>query len=238
MADGRHRHITIKKGDTVIMSSRVIPGNEQLVGRAINKLFKRGARVIHGRTDNVHVSGHASQEELKLLLSLVKPKYFIPIHGELRQLHAHAELAQEQGISAENIFVVENGMVVEFDKDRARVADRIPGGWVFVDGSGVGDIGPAVLRDREILSEDGFVLAVVQLDKKTGRLLERPKIITRGFVYVKEQMDLIGRAEEEVTAALRVDGQDPYSTVRKTLADLLYSETQRRPMVMPVVIEG
>jgi ribonuclease J len=141
MADGRHRHITIKKGDTVIMSSRVIPGNEQLVGRAINKLFKRGARVIHGWTDNVHVSGHASQEELKLLLSLVKPKYFIPIHGELRQLHAHAELAQEQGISAENIFVVENGMVVEFDKDRARVADRIPGGWVFVDGSGVGDIG-------------------------------------------------------------------------------------------------
>ena len=238
MADGRHRHITIKKGDTVIMSSRVIPGNEQVVGRAINKLFKRGARVIHGRAGNVHVSGHASQEELKLLLSLVKPRYFVPVHGELRQLHAHAELACHQGISPENIFVVENGMVVEFDEDEARLGERVPGGWVFVDGSGVGDIGPAVLRDREILSQDGFVLAIVHLEKQTGQLIERPKIITRGFIYVKEQRDLVERAEEEVIAALHLDGKDPYGTIRKTLAELLYSETQRRPMVMPVVIEG
>lgn len=237
MADGRHRHITIKQGDTVVMSSRVIPGNEQLVGRAINKLFKRGAKVIHGRAGNVHVSGHASQEELKLLLSLVKPKFFIPVHGELRQLHAHAELARKQGLPAENIFVVENGMVIEFDEDKARVADRVPGGWVFVDGSGVGDIGPAVLRDREILSQDGFVLAVVRVNSKTGRLVQRPQIITRGFIFVKEQMDLIERAEEEVQAALQADGSDPQSTIRKTLAELLYSETQRRPMVMPVVIE-
>ena len=237
MADGRHRHITIKAGDTVVMSSRVIPGNEQLVGRAINKLFKRGARVIHGRTANVHVSGHASQEELKLLFSLVKPTYFIPIHGELRQLHAHADLACAQGVPAENIFVIENGMVFEFDQEQARVVDRIPGGWVFVDGSGVGDVGPVVLRDREILSQDGFVLAVVHLDPHSGRVLERPKIITRGFVYVKEQMHLIERAEEEVMAALQVDGKDPYATVRKTLGNLLYDETQRRPMVLPVLIE-
>lgn len=237
MADGRHRHITIKEGDTVVMSSRVIPGNEQLVGRAINKLFKRGARVIYGKAGNVHVSGHASQEELKLLLHLVKPKYFIPVHGELRHLHSHAELARNQGIPSKNIFVVENGSVVEFDENGARVTERIPGGWVFVDGSGVGDIGPQVMRDREILSQDGFVLAIVKLNKKTGQLIDRPRIITRGFVFVKDNMELIERAEQEVVAALRTDGKDPQSTIRRTLSELLYSETQRQPMVLPVVIE-
>lgn len=238
MASGQHRHVTIKNGDTVVMSSRVIPGNEKLVGRAINNLFKRGARVIYGKSGKVHVSGHASQEELKLLLNLIKPKYFIPVHGELRHLHAHAELAQSQGIPQENIFVVENGTIIEFDdEDGARVTDRVPGGWVFVDGSGVGDIGPAVLRDREILSQDGFVLAVVRLNQKTGQLTGRPKVITRGFVFVKENMDLIQRAEEEVVAALRTNGKDPQKTIRKTLSELVYSETQRQPMVLPVVIE-
>ncbi|HXV41710.1 MAG TPA: ribonuclease J, partial [Anaerolineae bacterium] len=237
MANGKHRHITIKSGDTVVMSSRVIPGNDHLVARATNRLFKRGARVISGKADNVHVSGHASQEELKLLLSLVKPKYFVPVHGELRHLHAHAELARGQGIPEQNIFVVENGAVVEFDKNEARVADRVPGGWVFVDGSGVGDIGPVVLRDREILSQDGFVLAVVHLDEKTGRLTGRPQIITRGFVFVKENQDLIERAEEEVIAALRMNGQqEPQITIRKALSEMLYSETQRQPMVIPVVM--
>ena len=237
MANGKHRHITIKAGDTVVMSSRVIPGNDRLVARAVNKLFKRGARVISGKADNVHVSGHASQEELKLLLSLVRPKYFVPVHGELRHLHAHAELARGQGIPAQNIFVVENGAVVEFDESSARVADRVPGGWVFVDGSSVGDIGPIVLRDREILSQDGFVLAVVRLDEKTGQLVGRPQIITRGFVFVKENLDLIERSEEEVIAALRMNGQqDPQITIRKALSELLYSETQRQPMVIPVVM--
>ncbi|MCB0208549.1 MAG: ribonuclease J [Anaerolineae bacterium] len=238
MATGRHRHIKIKKGDTVVMSSRVIPGNEQMVGRAVNKLFQKGARVISGRQDNVHVSGHASQEELKLLFNLVKPKYFIPVHGELRHLHAHAELARKQGLPAENIFVVENGHVVEFDEKGGRVTERIPGGWVFVDGSGIGDIGPQVLRDREVLSQDGFVIAVVRLDERTGQLVGRPRIITRGFVFVKDNMDLIERAEEQVIANLRLDGKDPYATIRTTLSDLLYSETRRQPMVMPVVIEG
>jgi len=237
MAVGRHRHITIKKGDTVVMSSRIIPGNEQIVGRAINNLFQRGARVIYGRHENVHVSGHASQEELKLLLQLVKPKYFIPVHGELRHLHAHAELARNQGIPAENIFVMENGEIIEFDENGARVTERVPGGWVFVDGSGVGDVGPQVLRDREILSQDGFVLAIVHLNKKTGQPIDRPRIITRGFVFVKENFDLIERAEEAVIDALRKNGTDPYTTIRKSLRDLLYSETQRQPMVMPVVLE-
>ena len=238
MATGKHRQISIKEGDTVVMSSRVIPGNEELVARSINNLFRRGARVVYGRADNVHVSGHASQEELKLLLSLVKPRYFIPVHGELRHLHAHAEIARSQEIPAENIFVVQNGAVVEFDENGARLADRVPGGWVFVDGSGVGDIGPVVLRDREILSQDGFVLAVVHLDDKTGRLLDRPQIITRGFVFVKENLDMIERAEEEVIAALQTDGRDPQTTIRKALSELLFSETQRQPMVLPVVIGG
>lgn len=238
MASGKHRHLTIKAGDTVVMSSRVIPGNEELVSRAINNLFRKGARVIYGRGDHVHVSGHASQEELKLLLSLVKPKYFIPVHGELRQLHAHAGLARAQGVPTEHIFVLENGHVVEFDENGARVADRVPGGWVFVDGSGVGDIGPVVMRDREILSQDGFVLAVVRLDEQSGRLIDRPRIITRGFVYVKENLDLIERAEETVMAALQSDGRDPQATIRSALSELLYNETHRQPMVLPVVIEG
>jgi ribonuclease J len=238
IATGRHKHISIKPGDTVVMSSRVIPGNEQVVGRAINNLFKRGARVIYGRSGNVHVSGHASQEELKLLLNLVKPKFFMPVHGELRQLHSHAELACQQGIPSENIFVVENGTVVEFTETSAKIIERIPGGYVFVDGSGVGDIGPEVLRDREILSQDGFVLVVVRRKEKNGKLVGRPQIITRGFVYVKENMDLIERAEEEVIEALRRDGdKEPQMAIRKALAALLYSETQRQPMIMPVVIE-
>jgi len=237
MADGRHRQITIKPGDTVVMSSRVIPGNEQLVGRAINKLFKRGARVIYDRGSNVHVSGHASQEELKLLINLIKPKYFIPVHGELRHLHSHAGLAREQGIPADNIFVVENGTVVEFDEKGARIVERIPGGYIFVDGSGVGDIGPQVLRDREILSQDGFVMAVVRFNEKTGEVVGRPQLITRGFVYVKENMELIERAEDQVIAALRRNPADPQTAIRKSLADFLYSETQRQPMIMPVVIE-
>ncbi len=238
MSTGRHRHITIKKGDTVVMSSRVIPGNEKVVGRAINSLFKRGARVIYGRGKDVHVSGHASQEELKLLLNLIKPKYFLPVHGELRQLHSHAELACQQGIPDENIFVVENGTVVEFDDEGARIVERIPGGYVFVDGSGVGDIGPKVLRDREILSQDGFVLAVVKLSERTGEVMGRPTVITRGFVFVKENMDLIERAEEEIITALQQSRKDPQTTIRKSLTQFLYSETERQPMVMPVVIEG
>jgi ribonuclease J len=238
MAAGRHKQITIKPGDTVVMSSRVIPGNEQLVGRAINNLFKRGARVIYGRGSNVHVSGHASQEELKLLLNLIKPKYFLPVHGELRHLHSHAELAQQQGIAAENIFVLENGEVMEFDENGGRRVERIPGGYVFVDGSGVGDIGPQVLRDREILSQDGFVMAVVRRNAKTGDVIGRPQIITRGFVFVKENLNLIERAEAQVIKSLQRNGTDPHTAVRKGLADFLYGETQRQPMIMPVVIDG
>jgi len=237
MSSGRHRQITIKKGDTVVMSSRVIPGNEQIVGRAIHIRFQQGARVIYGKTGNVHVSGHASQEELKLLLSLVKPRYFIPVHGELRHLHAHAELACAQGIPDDHIFVVENGQVIEFDEAGARQTDRIPGGWVFVDGSSVGDTGPVVLRDREILSQDGFVVALVRRDEKTGELLRQPHIITRGFIFVKENLDMIERAEAVVREAVLNNRKDPQTAIRKALSEMLYNETHRRPMVLPVVVE-
>lgn len=238
MAVGKHRQITIKKGDTVVMSSRVIPGNEELVGRAINNLFAQGARVIYGRNTNIHVSGHASQEEIKLLMSLVRPKFYIPVHGELRHLHANAELARNQGIAPDNILIAENGSIIEIDSRSARIVDTLPNDWVFVDGSGVGDVGPAVLRDREVLSQNGFVMAVVQLDKKTGQPIGRPKIITRGFVFVKESMNLLEKAEDAVVTALRSNGKDPQASIRKALSQFLYNETQREPMVLPVVIEG
>ncbi|MFQ5577491.1 MAG: ribonuclease J [Anaerolineae bacterium] len=235
MATGQHRHISIKKGDTVVLSSRIIPGNEVVVNRAVNRLFQRGADVVLGKGTNVHVSGHASQEELKLLLNLIKPQYFIPVHGELQHLHAHAKLAQGQGIPAENIQILENGMVAEFDSGGMAVTERVPGGYLFVDGNRVGDIGPVVLRDREILSQNGFVMAVVHVNRRDGQATSRPEIITRGFIYLRQNADLITRAEEVVMKAL--PAKKPSDAVRKALADFVSRETGRQPMILPVVIE-
>ncbi len=234
MAIGQHRHISIKKGDTVILSSRVIPGNEIVVNRAVNRLFQRGANVVVGGRENVHVSGHASQEELKLLLNLIKPKFFLPVHGELQHLHAHARLARGQGFPNENIAIVENGMVVEIDKTM-KVTERIPGGYLFVDGNRVGDVGPVVLRDREILSQNGFVLAVVHVSRQDGQVTSRPEIITRGFIYIRESGDLLTRAEKVVMDAL--PAKKPHDAVRKALSDFVERETGRQPMVLPVIIE-
>jgi len=234
MSRGQHRQITIKKGDTIILSSRVIPGNEIGVNRSINRLFQHGATVV-GQDANVHVSGHASQEELKLLLNLIKPKFFVPVHGELQHLHAHARLAKAQGVPAENIAIVENGMVIEFADSSMQVTERIPGGYMFVDGHRVGDIGPVVLRDREILSENGFVLAVVHVSRQDGQITVRPEIITRGFIYIRESGDLISQAEKAVMKAL--PAKKPYDAVRKALADFVYAETGRQPMILPVIIE-
>jgi ribonuclease J len=178
MSTGQHRQVSVQKGDTVILSAHAIPGNEEMIHRTINRLFKRGAEVLYDPIAQVHVSGHASQEEHKLMLNLVRPQYFIPIHGELRQLKAHARLAQQLGIPPQNTFIVENGYVIEFDDGEARVGDRVPGGYVYVDGSTVGDISPEVLRDREVLSRDGFVVAIVQKDGETGQVQGRPEIIT------------------------------------------------------------
>ncbi len=236
MATGQHRQIQIKEGDTVLLSSRVIPGNEAVVNRAINRLFQRGANVLRG--DKVHVSGHASQEELKLFLNLLRPQYFIPVHGELQHLHAHAKLAQGQGIPAKNIKVVENGTVLEVSEKDIAVTERIPGGYLYVDGNRVGDIGPVVLRDRELLAENGFVMAVVRLpNNKNGKKqpMARPEIITRGFIYIRENIDLIEQAEKAIMAAL--PAKKPQEAVRHALSDFVYRETGRQPMILPVIIE-
>jgi len=235
MAAGQHRQISIKEGDTVVLSSRVIPGNESEVNRAVNRLFQRGANVVLGQSTNVHVSGHASQEELKLLLHLIKPQHFIPIHGELQHLHAHARLAQNQGILSQNVKVLENGMVAEINGSGIEITERVPGGYLFVDGHGVGDIGKVVLRDREILSQNGFVLVVVRINRQDGQVTTRPEIITRGFIYIRERGDLITKAEKVVMNAL--PAKKPYEAVRKVLTDFVYAETGRSPMILPVIIE-
>lgn len=235
MALGQHRQIHIKKGDTVVFSSRIIPGNEIVVNRAINRLFQQGANVVYGRGSNVHVSGHASQGELKLLIHLLKPKFFIPVHGELQHLHAHAQLAIGQGIPQENIKIMENGMVAELTEKTLNVSERIPGGYLFVDGKNIGDVGRVVLRDREILSQNGFILAVVHISRENGQALERPEIITRGFIYLRESGDLITRAEDAVMKAL--PAKKPYDAVRKTLLDFVEKETGRQPMILPLIIE-
>ena len=238
--------IQIVPGDTVIISSDPIPGNEEMVNRIINRLFQRGANVVYSEIARVHVSGHASQEEQKLLLDLLKPRYFVPIHGELRQLHQHARLAREMGVPASHIFVVENGQVIEFENGVGRVAERIPGGYVFVDGSGVGDIGPAVLRDRDALARDGFVVAVVHANLKTGEFIEKPELISRGFVYRKAAEELMEDAcqhiMEEFRRVVEADGaltiERASDLVERTLAKFFRDETKRHPMIIPVVVEA
>ncbi len=241
IARGQHRDIEIMENDTVILSASPIPGNEETVARVINKLIQRGAEVIYPPLAQVHVSGHASQEEQKLLLALTRPKYFIPIHGELRHLHAHARTAKALGIPPENIFVVENGTVIEFEDGVGRVGERVPGSYVFVDGSGVGDVGPAVLRDREALARDGFVIAVVPVDQETGLLAGRPALISRGFVYLRDSGDLLDEAAQRVAKALNSgnsrSSRSVEATVKDVLSKFLYDETRRRPMILPVVTE-
>ncbi len=243
MATGKHRQVQIIPGDTVIISAHAIPGNEEMVNRTINRLFQRGADVVYEKIAPVHVSGHASQEEQRLLINLIKPRYFVPIHGELRHLHRHARLAQELGIPAANIFVVENGYSLEFDSQGGRVGERVPGGYVFVDGSGVGDVGRAVIRDRETLARDGFVIAVIRLDKRTGQVVGIPEIVSRGFVYMRGAEELIEAARERMLAALEGNGKAPRgrsavsSRVKEALTEFFYEETKRRPMIIPVVME-
>ena len=185
-----------------MLSSHPIPGNEESISRTINRLFRRGAHVIYEAIAPVHVSGHASQEEMKLLLHLVKPNYFIPIHGELRHLKQHATLAREIGIPDERIAVVENGNIIEFVDDEMKIGKRLPGGYVFVDGAGVGEIGPSVVREREILARDGFVLVNLSMDGSTCQLLDEPEIITRGFVYSREADELLSETRTIVSEAI------------------------------------
>ncbi len=238
MSLGTHSQLQVERGDTIIMSSHPIPGNEEMVHRTINRLFQRGANVLYDPIAQVHVSGHASQEEQKLMLNLVKPDYFMPVHGELRHLRAHEHLAQQVGVLPQNIFVLENGYPLEFDDGEARVGERVPGSYVYIDGSGVGDIGPAVLRDRETLARDGFVVVAIHRDPDRGLVLDRPDIVTRGFVYVQEAQELIDGAAEVVLKVCEdasLNDKAIKDKVQESLSNYLYKETKRRPMIIPVL---
>lgn len=244
MASRDHKWIQIEPGDTVIISATPVPGNETAVYRTINQLFKRGANVFYESISGVHVSGHAAQEELKLMINLVRPRYFIPIHGEYRHLEHHARIAEELGIPRENIFVLENGDVVEFDKKGARAKGRVTAGAVFVDGLGVGDIGDIVLRDRHQLSRDGIFIVVVTVDSHTGEIVAGPDIISRGFVYMKEAGELIDEARERVRVSFEESAKVEVTDwtvlrnhVRDVMSKFLYEKTRRRPMIMPIIME-
>jgi ribonuclease J len=231
LSTGTNRHFDIVPGDTVVLSSHPIPGNEESVYRTINRLFRLGADVIHEGIAPVHVSGHASQEEMKLLLHLVQPKYFIPIHGELHQLHQHAAIAREVGIPADNIAIIENGQVIEFKDGKMQLGERVPGGYVFVDGAGVGDIGPSVVREREALARDGFVLVNLTMDR--SRVLGEPEIITRGFIYARNGDDLLAATRKLVSETVEQNQSNGnlQGDLEQTLTSFLYNKTKRRPMV-------
>lgn len=241
IATDRHRDIKIQDGDTVILSSHPIPGNEELISEMINSLIRRGAEVIYPPMANVHVSGHASQEEMKLLLSLTRPEYFVPVHGEMRHLHAHARLARSIGMPQEYVLTIENGTVLEFDAAGAVVGERIPGGYVFVDGSVIGDVGPAVLREREALASHGFVAVALQWNFSLRALEGSPEIVSRGFVYEKEAGELFEEARASLIEALnetnRVSKRGLEEAIRQTLGRYFYEKTARKPVIVPIVLE-
>lgn len=248
MAAAEHRQVEIVPGDTVIISAHPIPGNERSVGRTINQLYKLGAEVIYEEAQGIHVSGHASQEELKWMINLCKPRYFVPIHGEYRMLWHHGQLAQEMGMAEEDVFLLDLGDVLEFSRTRrnvrAKVTGRVPAGQVFVDGLGVGDVGNVVLRDRRQLSQDGILIAVVAIDKQTGAIASGPDIVSRGFVYIRESEQLLDEAKQRVAETLsqleapqRMQWNTLKNSMRDTLGRFLYGRTQRRPIILPVVIE-
>ena len=244
MAMSDHRKVGIVPGDTIIISATPIPGNEKLVSKTIDNLLKQGANVIYGRSNGIHVSGHASQEELKLMHNLVRPKFFIPVHGEYRMLVRHAKLAQELGMPKENIFIGENGQIMEFTHDKGTVAGKVTSGKVLVDGLGVGDVGNIVLRDRRQLSQDGILIIVVTMEKSTGRVVAGPDIVSRGFVYVRESEALMEEAREKVKLALDKCEEGKVtewaaikSNVRDALGRYLFDKTRRRPMILPIIME-
>jgi len=231
LSTGTNRQFDLQAGDTVVLSSHPIPGNEESVHRTINRLFRRGASVIYDAIAPVHVSGHASQEEEKLLINLVKPRHFIPIHGELRHLHQHADLARELGIPAERVATVENGHSIEFQNGNMKLGERIPGGYVFVDGAGVGDIGPSVVREREALARDGIVLVNLAIDRNTCQLREDPEIITRGFIIIRDADVLMAGMSKLINETVRRGNGDLKEDLRNTLMSYIYNETKRRPMI-------
>jgi ribonuclease J len=242
IANQEHPHITIVEGDTVVLSASAVPGNESLVYRTVDNLFRLGARVLYNRIANVHVRGHAAQEELKVIHSLVRPKYFVPVHGEYRHMALHAELARSLGMPEENAFVLTDGDVLELDERSARVAGRVQADYVYVDGLGVGDIDHLILRDRHHLATDGMVVIILAIEKHTGRIVGQPEVVSRGFVQMEESEQLMKRTRKMVVAAL--EGSEHIAEwgvvntkVKDAIAQFLYDETRRRPMVLPVSVE-
>lgn len=245
IANNEHRFIQIKPGDTVIFSSSVIPGNERTVQTLKDAMVKQGAKIIHYANMDIHAGGHAKQEDLKLLMRLTKPKYFVPIHGNPFMRYEHADLAESVGIARPHIFVPDNGQVIEFDKDGARVTDeKVMTDYVMVDGLGVGDVSQVILRERRTLAEDGMFVVIVTLEKRTGRIVGNPDIVSRGFVYMRDQRELIEKARARVKKLLR--DSDPRSSafedyikakIRNDIGEFLYQQIRRRPMVLPVLVE-
>lgn len=244
MAASDHRKVEIMPNDRVIISAAPIPGNEKLVTRVINQLFKKGADVIYESLADIHVSGHACQEELKLMHALVKPKFFVPVHGEYKHLKQHAKLAENMGLEKENIFILDNGSVLELTKDSAKTNGTVTAGKVLVDGLGVGDVGNIVLRDRKHLSQDGLIVIVVTMSKELGQVIAGPDIISRGFVYVRESEDLMDEAKSIVKEALAKCEEKQItewgtikSQVKDSLKEFIYSKTKRNPMILPIIME-
>ncbi|OUO46496.1 ribonuclease J [Megasphaera sp. An286] len=244
MASNNHRSVSIMPGDTVIISATPIPGNEMGVSRTIDNLMKLGANVVAGRDKKIHVSGHASQEELKLMLDLIRPKYFIPVHGEYRMLKQHGDLAVQMGVEKDHVLIGDNGQIFEFSNRSGSKAGRVNAGRVFVDGLGVGDVGNIVIRDRQQLAMEGVVIVVMTLAKGTSHALAGPDIVSRGFVYVRDSEELISEAHDRVAAVLeRCEAGNIRewavikSQVRDTLSRYLYEKTKRRPMILPIIME-
>lgn len=244
MAFSDHRKVEIHPNDYVIISATPIPGNEKTVSRVVNELMKLGADVVYEKMYEVHVSGHACQEELKMIMGIVKPKYFIPVHGELKHLRKHAGLALSMGIPKENILIADNGRVAEISKKALRCTSTVPAGRVFVDGYGVGDVGSVVLRDRKHLAQDGLVIVAVCIDRESGMIVSGPDVVTRGFVYVKESEELINAAREVAVEAIEAQTDGGYfdwnsikASLRDEISHLMYERTKRSPMILPVIME-
>ena len=244
MAFSDHKKVEIRPNDYVIISATPIPGNEKTVGKVVNELLKLGAQVIYEKMYDVHVSGHACQEELKLIMGLVKPRYFIPVHGEQKHLRKHAMLAEGMGIGTENIFIADNGYVAEITNHSIKSAASVPAGRVFVDGYGVGDVGSVVLRDRKHLGQDGIIVVTVSLDYESGQLIAGPEVISRGFVYVKENEELIAQARKVAEKALETCYYSNISDInaikgklRDAVSHFVYEQTKRSPMILPIIME-
>ncbi len=238
LSAGTNRQFDLKQNDTVVLSSHPIPGNEESISKTINRLLRRGAIVIYDAIAPVHVSGHASQEEQKLLLNMVKPKHFMPIHGELRQLKRHGALAVEVGLSEENVVVVENGQVVELSGGRLKLGDRIPGGYVFVDGQSIGEVDYDIMRERGKLARNGIFLIDISVDKLDGRLLHDPEIITRGFVSPEDAEEMIPEVRQRILEVVNGGGLDNEKDIVNAVRSYLYEETKRRPMVLVTLSKG